>query len=183
MGTENRYVTKIIKTNEQLVEGIKGVADKLNAKFTDKSDTVVLMTIMKGGLPFSLELMKHVDFDMTMDFITSSSYHLGGKSGEHTVSYEPSEPLKGKHIVLADDLIDSGETAVKLTELLETFEPKSITLAAVYGKPTRKKTNYEEIFCWEEEPGGFLLGFGLDYDEKYRNLPYIAIMEIPEDEK
>ncbi len=183
MGTENKYVTKILKTNEELVEGIKGVAAKLNAKFTDKADTVVLITIMKGGLPFSLELMKHVDFDMTMDFITSSSYYLDGKSGEHKVSYEASEPIKGRHIILADDLIDSGETAVKLTKLLEAYEPKSITVAAVYGKPNRTRTDYEEIFAWEEEPGGFLLGFGLDFDEKYRNLPYIAIMEIPEDEK
>ncbi len=183
MGTENKYVTRILKTNEELVEGIKGVAQKLNAKFTDKSDTVVMITIMKGGLPFSLELMKHVDFDMVMDFITSSSYHLDGKSGEHKVAYEATTSIKGKHVILTDDLIDSGETAIKLTKVLEAYGPKSITIAAVYGKPSRKKTDYEEIFAWEEEPGGFLLGFGLDYDEKYRNLPYIAIMEVPEEEK
>ncbi len=183
MGTENRYVTKILKTNEELVEGIKGVAEKLNNKFTDKADTVVMITIMKGGLPFSLELMKHVDFDMEMDFITSSSYHLDGKAKEHNVSYEATTSIKDKHVILTDDLIDSGETAIKLTKVLEAYGPKSITIAAAYGKPTRKKTQYEEIFAWEEEPGGFLLGFGLDYDEKYRNLPYIAIMEVPEDEK
>lgn len=183
MGTENKYVTKILKTNEELVEGIKGVANKLNNKFTDKSDDVILITIMKGGLPFSLELMKHVDFDMKMDFIYSSSYHLDGKADKHNVSYAAEEPIEGKHVILADDLIDTGDTAIKLTKVLEAYKPKSITLAAVYGKPSRNKTDYEEIFAWEEEPGGFLLGFGLDYDEKYRNLPYIAIMEVPEDEK
>ncbi len=183
MGTENKYVTKILKTHEEVVEGIKGVAEKLNAKFTDKSEEVVLITIMTGGLPFSSELMKHLDFDMVMDFINSSSYYLDGKSGDHKITYEAIRPIKGKHVILADDLIDSGDTAIKITKLLEAYEPKSITVAAVYGKPSRKRSDYEEIFAWEEEPGGFLLGFGLDYDEKYRNLPYIAIMEVPEDEK
>ncbi len=183
MGTENRYITKIIKTNEEIVEGTKKLAEKLNAKFTDKSDTVVMITVMKGGLPFTSELVKYVDFDMVMDFVTSSSYHLDGKSDKHEVSYQATESIEGRHVVLCDDLIDSGDTAVKLTKLLEAYNPKSITVAAAMGKPSRKKTDYEEIFIWEEEPGGFLLGYGLDYDEKYRNLPYIAIMEVPEDEK
>ncbi len=183
MGTENKYVTKIIKTNEDIVAGSKELASRLNAKFTDKADSVIMITIMKGGLPFTMELIKHVDFDIKLDFITSSSYYLDGKSGEHKVSYEASEPIRGKHVVLCDDLIDSGDTAIKLTKLLEAYGPKSITVAAAIGKPSRNKTDYEEMFIWEEEPGGFLLGFGLDYDEKYRNLPYIAIMEVPEDEK
>lgn len=183
MGTENKYVTRILKTHEELVEGIKGLANRLNSEFPNKDEEVVLITIMKGGLPFSLELMKHVDFDMSMDFITSSSYYLDGKRDEHKVTYEASIPIKGKHVILADDLIDSGNTAIKLTKVLEAYGPKSITLAAIYGKPSRNKTEYKEMFVWEEEPGGFLLGFGLDYDEKYRNLPYIAIMEVPEEEK
>ncbi len=183
MGTENKYVTKIIKTHDEIVEGVKQVAEKLNAKFTDKSDSVVLITILTGGLPFSLELMKHIDFDMKMDFITSSSYYLDGRAGEHKVVYEANVPIKGKHVILSDDLIDSGNTIIKLGKVLEAYEPKSITVAATMGKPSRKKSDYEEIFAWEEEPGGFLLGFGLDYDGKYRNLPYIAIMEVPEDEK
>ncbi len=183
MGTENKYVTKIIKTNEDIVAGTKELATRLNNKFTDKSDTVVMISIMKGGLPFTLELMKHVDFDMVMDFITSSSYYLDGKAGEPKITYEATEPIKGKHVVLCDDLIDSGDTAIKITSVLEAYGPKSITVAAAIGKPSRKKTKYDEMFIWEEEPGGFLLGFGLDYDEKYRNLPYIAIMEVPEEEK
>lgn len=180
MGTEDKYVIRILKTHEELVEGIKGVADKLNNKFPNKDEEVVLITIMKGGLPFSLELMKHVDFDMSMDFITSSSYYLDSQADTMRTSYEASIPIKGKNIIIADDLIDSGKTIIKITEILAAYEPKSITIAAIYGKPTRLKTKHDEIFCWEEQPGGFLLGFGLDYDEKYRNLPYIAIMKEDE---
>ncbi len=183
MGTENKYITKMLKTHDEIVEGVKSVAERLNNKFPDKSDEVILITILKGGLPFSLELMKHLDFDMKMDFITSSSYYLDGRKDEHKVSYEATTPIKGKHVILADDLIDSGRTAIKLTKVLEAYSPKSITIAALYGKPKRERTDYEEIFAWEEDPNGFLLGFGFDYDEQYRNLPYIDIMEVPEEEK
>lgn len=180
MGTENKYIIRILKTHEEIVEGIKLVAKKLNNKFPNKDEEIVLITIMKGGLPFSSELMKYLDFDLSMDFITSSSYYLDKQSEIMKTSYDATIPIKGKHVVIADDLIDSGDTIIKITGILEAYEPKSITIVSIYGKPTRMKTKYDEIFCWEEEPGGFLLGFGLDYDEKYRNLPYIAIIKIDE---
>lgn len=180
MGTENNLIIKIIKTHNEIKEGIKNVAFKLNEKFTNKDEEVVLITIMKGGLPFSLELMKNIDFDMSMDFITSSSYYLDKQTDSIRTRYEATIPIKGKNIIIADDLIDSGKTILKISEILSAYEPKSITITGIYGKPTRLKTKYEEFFCWEEDPKGFLLGFGLDYNEKYRNLPYIAI--IKEDE-
>ncbi len=182
MGTENKYIVKTLKTHDQIVEGIKGVAEKLNKKFTDKSEEVVVITILKGGLPFSSELMKHLDFDMSMDFISSSSYYLDKQLETHQTRYEATVPIKDKHIILTDDLIDSGRTMQKLVKILEAYEPKSITIAAMYGKEQRVRTNYDEFFCWDEDPGGFLLGFGLDYDEKYRNLPDLYIMEVDGEE-
>lgn len=177
MGTENKHIIRIIKTHEEIVSEIKNVSKKLNDKFLDKSDAVILITIMKGGLPFSLELMKHLDFDLKMDFINSSSYFLDKQCKEIKTSYEATVPIKGKHIIIADDLIDSGRTINKIIDILKAYSPKSITIAGIYGKPNRIKTKYDEIYCWEEDPKGFLLGFGLDYDEKYRNLPYIAIIK------
>lgn len=177
MGTENKYIVSKLKTHEEIVEGIKGVAEKLNNKFTDKSEEVVIITIMKGGLPFSTELIKHLDFDMTMDFISSSSYYLDKQLETHQTKYEATIPIKGKHIIITDDLIDSGRTLVKIGKILEAYEPKSISVAALYGKDKRVRTDYDEYFCWDEDPQGFLLGFGLDYDEKYRNLPDLYIME------
>ncbi len=180
MGTENKHIVKILKTNEELVDGIKKLAFKLNDKFPDKSDEVVLITILKGGLPFSIELMKHLDFDMSMDFVSSSSYYLDKQLDDNKITYHATLPIKNKHIVLADDLIDSGRTAIKITKLLEAYGPKSITIVALYGKEKREKTIYEEMFAFDGDPGGFLLGFGLDFDEKYRNLPHLAIMKIEE---
>ncbi|BDU67402.1 MAG: hypoxanthine-guanine phosphoribosyltransferase [Candidatus Tyloplasma litorale] len=180
MGTENKHIIKILKTHSELVKEIKILAKKLNKKFVEKDKEVVLISIIKGGLPFTLELMKHLDFDVSMDFISSSSYYLDKQISEARVKYDATIPIKGKDIIITDDLVDSGKTLNKVCEILEAYEPKSITVSAIYGKPKRLKTKYDELFCWEEEPGGFLLGFGLDYDEKYRNLPYIAI--IKEDE-
>lgn len=177
MGTENKLIIRVIKTNKELVKEIKVVGEKLNKKFTKKDDDVILITIMKGGLPFSLELMKHLDFDLKMDFISSSSYYLDKQNSEIKTSYDASIPIKGKNIIIADDLVDSGKTMNKIIKILEAYSPKSITVVGIYGKPKREKINHDEIYCWEEDPKGFLLGFGLDYDEKYRNLPYIAIIK------
>ena len=177
MGTEDKIIIRKIKTHEEIVSAIKGVAKKLNDKFVKKDEEVVLIPIMKGGLPFAMELMKHLDFDLSMDFVKSSSYYLYGKSGETKTSYAATVPIKGKNVIIADDLVDSGHTMQKITQILEAYKPKSITIAAMYGKEERIQSDYEEIYCWEKNPPGFLLGFGLDYDEKYRNLPYIAIIK------
>ncbi len=174
MGTENQYVIRILKTHEQLVTGIKKVANKLNKKFAEKE--VVLITVMNGGLPFSAELMKHLSFDLRMDFIWATSYHLEEQVSEPKITYIAQAPVKGKDIIIADDLVDSGKTMIQICKVLEAYKPKSITIVALYGKPTRAKISCNQIYCWEEQPGGFLLGFGLDYDEKYRNIPYLAIM-------
>ena len=137
MGTENKLIIRKIKSHEELVSEIKVVANKLNAKFIKKDEEVVLITIMKGGLPFSVELMKHLDFDVSMDFVKSSSYYLDSQLTETKTSYEASVPIKGKNIIIADDLIDSGHTIQKITNILEAYNPKSITIAAIFGE--RKK--------------------------------------------
>jgi len=147
MGTEDRIIIRKIKSHEEIVDKIKIVAKKLNDKFINKDEEVVLITIMKGGLPFATELMKYFDFDVSMDFVKSSSYYLYGKSGETKTSYEASIPIKDKNVIIADDLIDSGQTIQKITQILEAYMPKSITIAAMYGKEERIKTKYEEIYC------------------------------------
>lgn len=177
MGTEKNYIKKIIKNHNDIIKVTKEVSDKLNKKFIDEKDNVVLVTIMKGGLPFSLELMKHLKFDVSMDFVSSSSYFLKNQLPNIVTKYEATIPIKGKHIIIIDDFIDTGRTIIKITKILKAYKPKSITITAIYGNPKREKTKYEEIYCWEEKPEGFLIGFGLDYDEKYRNLPYIAIIK------
>ena len=180
MRTEHEHIKRILKTHDQLVKGIKTVALKLNQKFINEGEEVVVITILKGGLPFSLELIKHIDFDMSLDCITSSSYYLDKKSKKGLTKYEATIEISGKNIIIVDDLVDSGETIIKIGKILEAYQPKSITVTAIYGKPNRKKNNYDEFYVWEKDPGGFLLGFGLDYDEKYRNLPYIAIIKDDE---
>lgn len=177
MGTENKYIVKTEKTNAELVEAIKAQAAKLNERFPDKGEEVVLITVMKGGLPFATELMKHLDFDLTMDFITASSYYLDKQSDEVKTTYVAERPIKGKHVIIADDLVDSGNTIVKVGGILEAYKPKSICVAGLWGKKERAHIPYDEFYAFEGEPGGFLLGFGLDYDEKYRNLPDVYIME------
>lgn len=175
MGTEKKYIKSLLKTNEQIVEGAKSVALKLNKKI--KNDEAVIITVLNGGLPYSMELMKYLTFDMRIDFIVSSSYHLDKQTDVLKTKYEAKVPIKGKHVIIVDDIVDSGKTMNKITKIISAYDPKSITVTAMYGKPKRIKLSCDEEYIWEEDPNGFLLGFGLDYDEYYRNLPNIYLMK------
>lgn len=177
MRTENNHILKILKTHDEIVQKTIEVANKLNDRFKNEKEEVVLLLVLKGSLPYALELMKHLNFDVSIDFITSSSYFLNKKISDPKIKYEPTFSIENKKVIIIEDLIDSGHTIKKLCKEIIKFKPSSITITAIYGKPSRIKTNNYEIFCWEEDPKEFLIGFGLDYDEKYRNLPYIAIIK------
>lgn len=173
MGTETKVINKVIHTHSDIVRKTKKLARRLNTIFKEKE--VVLITIMTGGLPFTNELMKHLKFDIYMDFASSSSYHLNKRVKEPKLRYEAKIPLTGKDIIIVDEIIDTGKTVEKLARILQGYQPASISVAALVVKPNRKNTQFAEYYCFEHKTDDFLVGFGLDWDEKYRNLPYIAI--------
>ncbi len=177
MGTENKYIKEIKYTEEQIQERIKFVANQINEEFKNSKE-IIVVSILKGGLNFTFDLIKHLNVDLSIDFIKSKSYALSRKFTSPMIIFNPSVPLEGKDILLVDDFIDSGETLMKVRSYLAEHKPKSISAAAVVKKPSSSKNihNMKVFACWNEEPGGFLMGYGLDYDEKYRNLPYIAII-------
>lgn len=172
MGTEQGLIGKIIYTNEEIVAKCKAIAAELNEKY--RGQEVVAMTIMSGGLPFTLELIKHLEMDVYMDFINSSSYEFDKKISEPKIQYDAKIPLTGKNVVVLDDVIDSGETIQKIVSVLEGYNPKSISVAGLVVKPHRIKPSVDEFYGWELKEDEFLIGFGLDWNEKFRNLPYIA---------
>ena len=164
---------EIIKSYEDIIKSIKKLAIFLNAEFKDKKN-IIWMTIMKGGVMFSTELSKYINFDIELDFITSSSYSEYKKINEPLRVYGGDTNFQNKHIILVDDIIDSGESMLKIEKFLKEFNPKSLTAVAMFGKKGRLKGSYKEFFSFSEEEVGFLVGFGLDINNKYRNLPFLA---------
>ena len=172
MGTEEFIIEKVIYSHDDIVNATKKLADQLNEIYRGKE--VVLVTIMSGGLPFTNELMKHLKFDVYMDFITSSSYKFDEKISEPKIIYDAKVPLTGREVLIVDEIIDSGETIQKISSILKGYKPESIAVVALLVKPNRIKPDVPEYYCFEHKTDDFLIGFGLDWDEKYRNLPYIA---------
>lgn len=176
MGTENNYLAKKIKTEKEIELAILNLANKLNIEFKNK--TVVFLIIMKGGAYLGFDLAKKCNFDLMFDFVFSSSYYLNKKLNKPKIYYNKTISLLNKEVIIIDDLIDSGETIKKIIKKIDQEKPNSISIVALYNKkdntflPLIKK-----YLCFTEKPPGFLLGYGLDYDEKYRNLNYLGIIK------
>ncbi len=176
MGTENNYLEEVIKSEKDINKMLNRLSKELNARF-EEHELVTFVVVLKGGLHFANDLAKRVKFDVEFDFITSKSYFLEEKIHEPRISFSPTLSIRNKNIIIIDDYVDSGQTMIKITEMIGIYNPRSISVVGVYGNPRREKTKFKEYYGWEEDPEGFLMGYGLDYDEKYRNLPYIGIIK------
>ncbi|RKX67461.1 MAG: hypoxanthine phosphoribosyltransferase [Tenericutes bacterium] len=175
--TIDNIKTTVKYSNEEIVTATRKVAERLNEKFKDINGAVTFLIVLDGALPFAAELMKHINFDMKFDFIRSSSYVKTEKVSSPKINYSSLVNNEGKHVVIIDDMIDSGETLSKIGKIIEANKPASITLAIMFAKETRIKQSYEEVVAFDDKTTGFLVGFGLDYNKMYRNLPYILELE------
>lgn len=169
---EKFHIEKLIDEDE-LKEGIKRVADQINAEYGNTP--VRLICILKGGVYFLTELSKYLKMDVSIDFMSVSSYGAGTKSsGVVKIIKDLDNHIEGKNVIIVEDIIDSGNTLSYLLELLKARKPASIKLATLLDKPDRRvkplDTDYS-AFVIEDR---FVVGFGLDLDQQYRNLPYIG---------
>ena len=141
---------------------------------------VHLICILKGGVFFTCELAKRLTVPVSMDFMSVSSYGSGTESsGVVRIVKDLDESIAGKNVLIVEDIIDSGRTLAYLIEILKQRNPESIHLCTLLDKPERrvKKQVKVDYTCFEI-PDEFVVGFGLDYDQKYRNLPYIGVVEF-----
>ncbi|MCI8837796.1 MAG: hypoxanthine phosphoribosyltransferase [Hungatella sp.] len=156
---------------------ISEVAARISEDY--KGREVHLICILKGGVFFTCELAKRLTIPVSLDFMSVSSYGAGTESsGVVKIIKDLDEPLEGKHVVIVEDIIDSGRTLAYLLEILDKRGPKDIRLCTLLDKPERrvKKQVHVDYTCFTI-PDEFVVGYGLDYDQKYRNLPYIGVVE------
>ena len=154
------------------------MAAMINRDYEGKE--VHLICILKGGVFFTCELAKRLTVPVSMDFMSVSSYGSGTESsGVVRIVKDLDESIAGKNVLIVEDIIDSGRTLAYLIEILKQRNPESIHLCTLLDKPERrvKKQVKVDYTCFEI-PDEFVVGFGLDYDQKYRNLPYIGVVEF-----
>ncbi len=168
---------RVLLDEEKVDRRIREVAAQINQDYEGKQ--VHLICILKGGVFFTCELAKHLTVPVSMDFMSVSSYGGGTESsGVVRIVKDLDESVTGKHVLIVEDIIDSGRTLAYLIEILKQRNPESIRLCTLLDKPERrvKKQVKVDYTCFTI-PDEFVVGFGLDYDQKYRNFPYIGVVE------
>ncbi len=169
---------RVLLTEEEVNKKISEVAAQINKDYEGKE--VHLICILKGGVFFTCELAKRLTIPVSLDFMSVSSYGSGTKSsGVVKIIKGLDEPLEGKNVIIVEDIIDSGRTLAYLIEVLKQRNPKNIELCTLLDKPERRvKKQVQVKYTCFTIPDEFVVGYGLDYDQKYRNLPYIGVVEV-----
>lgn len=173
------YRIETLISKEELAKGIERVAEEINMDYGQKS--VHLICIIKGGVFFMTELSKHLNMDVTMDFMAVSSYGSDTvSSGIVKIIKDLDEPIEGRDVIIVEDIVDTGNTMEYLMELLRDRKPSSLKLCTMLDKPSRRLKEVHPDYLGFTIEDKFVVGFGLDYDQKYRNLNYIGAVVFDE---
>lgn len=169
-------IEKILFSEEEIQAKIKELAQILTEEYKDKLPLAI--GVLKGALPFMTDLLKRMDTYLEMDFMDVSSYGSGFvSSGEVKILKDLDTSVEGRDILIIEDIIDSGLTLSYLVELFRYRKAKSIKIVTLLDKPTGRKADIQADYVGFICPDEFVLGYGLDYIEKYRNLPYIGVLK------
>ena len=170
---------QVYLTEEQIGNRIRELGAMISETY--REEPVCLICILKGSVFFTCELAKRITSPVELEFMSVSSYGAGTtSSGVVRIVQDLGTSIEGKNVVVIEDIIDSGRTLSYLLENLKTRNPKSLRLCTLLDKPERRVVDVAVDYVGFEIPDEFVVGYGLDYDQKYRNLPYIGFVEIEE---
>ncbi len=168
---------RVMLTEEEVDAKIQEIGDQISKDYAGKQ--VHLVCVLKGGSFFLCELAKRITIPVSLDFMSVSSYGGGTQSsGIVKIVKDLDEPLKDKEVIVIEDIVDSGRTLSYLLEMLKKREPNSLRLCTLLDKPDRRVVDVRVDYTGFEIPDEFVVGYGLDYDQRYRNLPYIGVVEF-----
>ena len=168
-------IKKVLVSEQQISERSKELGAKITEDYTGKQP--LLVALLRGSVPFLAEPIKHIDLDIQYDFMDVSSYEGTESIGDIRILKDLDTSVKGLDILLVEDIVDTGTTLHYLLENLHARGAKSVRLAALLNKPDRRKMDVEVDYVGFIIPDYFVIGYGLDYAEKYRHLPYIGILK------
>ena len=169
-------VEKILFTEEQLRERVAQLGAQITEDYAGKAP--VLASVLRGSYIFMADLTRQVKLPITVDFMAVSSYGSGtSSSGQVEIRKDLSDSIEGKDLIIVEDILDSGNTLYYLIDVLRARRPASIRICTLLDKPERRIKPITADYSGFTIPDAFVVGYGLDYDEKYRNLPYIGILK------
>lgn len=172
---------RVLLSEEEVDERIKSIGRQISDDYAGKQ--VHLVCVLKGGSFFMCELAKRITVPVSLDFMSVSSYGKDTKSsGVVKIVKDLDESVKDKDVLVVEDIVDSGRTLSYLMEMLRDRGPRSLRLCTLLDKPERRVIDVEVDYTGFQIPDEFVVGYGLDYDQKYRNLPYIGVVEFSDQE-
>ena len=166
---------RILVTREEIAKAVKELGEKLTAQFRGKSP--VFVCILKGASVFFTDLIREIDLPLTTDFMVVSSYGSSTKTtGVVKIVKDLDKPVVGQDVVLVEDIVDSGMTLSYLKRVFANREAASVSIVTLLDKPARRRVDLTVDYSCFNIPDAFVVGYGLDFDEKYRNLPDIGVL-------
>ena len=178
MEAEDDYVIETLIPEEEVAARIREMAAEISRDYSGKQ--LKLICVLKGGSYFMCELSKYITVPVQLDFMSVSSYGAGTvSSGNVRIKKDLDDSIMGEDVLVVEDIIDTGNTLSSLLKLLSSREPASLKLCTLLDKPERRTVeNIKVDYCGFRIPDKFVVGYGLDYDEKHRNLPYIGVLKF-----
>lgn len=174
--TLDAYIERVLYSEDEIKQAARRLGEQLTKDYEGKNPLVVC--VLKGAVPFYADLTRYIDTHMEMDFIVVSSYHGGiSSSGEVKILKDIGTNVEGRDILFVEDIIDTGRTLLYLTEMLKFRKASSVRIVTLLDKPEGREVEIEADYVGFQVPKEFVVGYGLDYDEKFRNLPYVGVLK------
>ena len=169
-------IKKVLYSEEEIVAKSKELGAQLTKDYAGKNP--LLVGVLKGAVPFMAELIKHIDTHVEVDFMVVSSYHGGTtSSGEVKILKDVDTNIEGRDVIFIEDIIDTGRTLLYLRDMFKYRKANSVKIATLFDKPEGRVVEIEADYVCYNVPNEFIVGFGLDYNENYRNLPYVGVLK------
>lgn len=175
MDTVEKDIERVLISQVEIEKNVQKIGTQISADYAGKEP--IFVGVLKGCFIFMADLMRHVTVNCSMDFMAVSSYRGTTSTGAVKINKDLNEDIEGRHLILVEDILDSGITLNYLKNYLAVRRPASIKIVTLMDKPARRKADiYADYSCFEV-PDAFVVGYGLDYNERYRNLPYIGVLK------
>ncbi len=176
MNVMHKDIDQILFDEEKIAEIVKNMGQQISKDYEGKN--LLLVSVLKGSLVFMADLMRHITVPCAIDFLSVSSYGAAtSTTGEVRILKDLDGSLEGKDVLVVEDILDSGVTLSYLLKNLSARNPESIRLCTFLDKPERRRVNVHAHYIGAAIPDKFIVGYGLDYAEKYRNLPFVGVLK------
>lgn len=174
----HKYIDKILVTEEQIQERCKQLGAEISRDYL--GEELLIVCILRGGVMFTVDLIRNIDVPLAIEFMAVSSYGAGSRQseGEVRITLDLNSSVTGKNVLIVEDIIDSGNTLASVIQMLQTRNPKSLYVCTLLDKFERREVDVPIRYSGFRIPNEFVFGYGLDMDEYYRNLPFVATVDL-----